>query len=135
MIFEAKLSNLHKMLKHIDKIANNVGFSDKDLHKIQLASEEALVNVISYAYPPNSQGRVDVKCEFRIKRYLTIIIKDNGLIFNPLDHCKVDVNAPLEKRKIGGLGIFFFLKAMDELEYHREGDFNFLKMTKRVSNK
>ena len=133
MIFDAKLKNLHKMMEFITDLATKVGFCEKDMHKIQLASEEALVNVISYAYPPLENGKVEILCTFKIGKHISITIKDKGLPFNPLEHCKVNVKASIEERKPGGLGIFFFLKAMDELEYQRKEGCNLLFMKKTLT--
>jgi len=47
----AKLENLESMLQFIRNGAEQQGFSGKEINKIQVAAEEALVNVISYAYP------------------------------------------------------------------------------------
>ena len=131
--FEAKLSNLQSMMELIQSSAELVGFDKKDMNKIQLASEEALVNVISYAYPKDAPGVVEITCIANVNKTLVITIQDQGLEFNPLEHQDVDTTAPLEERYIGGLGIFFFLQTMDRLDYSRNGNFNTLTMLKNFS--
>ncbi len=133
MRFKATLSNLHSMIAYIKKQALQVGFDEADVHKIQLASEEALVNIIHYAYPSSHKnGEIEVICYPQDGHSLQIVFKDQGIAFNPLDKGEVNIHAPIEQRRIGGLGIFFFLKVMDDLEYKRDGKWNILVMTKRV---
>ena len=48
--FQGELTNLTAMMKWIVDKVNQVGFPLSDSRKIQLAMEEALVNVIHYAY-------------------------------------------------------------------------------------
>lgn len=133
--FKATLANLRPMLLYIEEYALEVGFSPKDIHKIQLASEEVLVNVINYAYPEQkSPGDVEIACRVKKGESLVIVVKDKGVFFNPLKAEEVDINMPLEKRSIGGLGIFFFLKSMDKFRYSRDNDCNVLTITKYVSN-
>ena len=63
---------------------------------------------------------------------LTIDIIDDGLPFNPLtEGPSVDVNAPIEERRIGGLGIHLVRSMMDDLSYRRENGKNHLTLTKR----
>ena len=129
-IFKAKLSNLRSMLEYIEVMAKTLGFSNKDFHKIQLASEEVLVNIISYAYPRKSSGSIEINCNIQNGYGITIKIKDQGAAFNPLKVKTIDTTLSAEKRPVGGLGIFFFLNVMDEFNYERSGNCNILTMTK-----
>ena len=100
---------------------------EKLINKIQLASEEAIVNVISYAYP-EKKGMLWIDCEKKGQRF-EITVRDHGLPFNPID---VEVNPqldqPVQARKIGGLGIFLIRKAIDEVSYQRVDDENVLRL-------
>jgi len=60
---------------------------------------------------------------------LTIEMVDDGKPFDPLTDAPVpDVNAPMEERPIGGLGVFLVRKLMDELTYRREEGRNHLTL-------
>ncbi|MGH3056426.1 MAG: ATP-binding protein, partial [Gaiellaceae bacterium] len=43
------------------------------------------------------------------------------------------VDAPVEERPIGGLGIYLVRRVMDDLEYRRQQDKNVLVMRKTVA--
>jgi len=60
----------------------------------------------------------------------TVIFCDRGAPFNPLDHADPDTNAPLEERKVGGLGLLIVKKTMDTIYYSRENDVNRLEFSK-----
>ena len=64
---------------------------------------------------------------------LTILLKDAGVPFNPLEKEDPDVTLSAEDREIGGLGIFLCKKLMDHIEYKYEDGCNVLTMSKRVS--
>ena len=124
--FPAKLENLQKMQAFIRQEAEQCGFAAGELNKIQLAGEEALVNVINYAYP-GKEGGLEISCLAR-NGGMEIEISDSGISFNPLNLPEPDINMPLEQRKIGGLGIYMIRKLMDQVTYSRDGEYNKLKM-------
>lgn len=133
-IFAAHLDNLYEMLLFIRSQAESVGFDEIEISKIELASEEALVNIISYGYPAMA-GEINLLCTPHKKKGLKIVITDNGVPFNPLSNAKkYESDAPLESRSIGGYGVFFIMKIMDEVEYKRVDNSNVLTMIKNMSS-
>lgn len=100
---------------------------------IDLALEEHLANVFNYGFEPGGHPEVVVHIE-QNPNGLMVEISDNGKPFNPLEHPEPDVNLPLEKRPIGGLGIHLIRKFVDQLAYRREAGRNILTMCKRLGN-
>lgn len=128
--FSAHLDNLYDMLLFVRTEAEALGFDEIEISKIELAAEEALVNIISYGYPAES-GDIEITCEKANKNGLKITLKDDGIPFNPLTNSKkFEPDAPLEARSVGGYGVFFIMKIMDEVEYKRDSDRNILTMVK-----
>jgi serine/threonine-protein kinase RsbW len=136
MRFGAHLDNLPEMLHFIQEKAKSSGFVDAEIRKIELASEEALVNIISYAYSglnKNNSPLIEIDCEKNGTNRFEIVIKDRGIPFNPIDNeLHVDIDRPIEERRIGGLGIFLIRQLMDEVVYFREGEENVLRMVLRA---
>lgn len=135
-IFPAKIKYLRQILKFIADCKEVKNIPPDLLNKIILAVEEALVNVIHYGYP-NEDGMVELTCQrTAFKRGLTILIRDNGIPFNPI------IQGPLAKHKNppppsleengkkGGYGIYIFVGIMDHIEYKRLPDGNLLSLTK-----
>ena len=101
--------------------------------KIRLSIEEAVENVVRYAYD-GGLGWIEVGTELDPEGVmLTILLKDAGVPFNPLEKADPDVTLSAEDRQIGGLGIFLCKKLMDHIEYKYEDGCNILMMYKRVS--
>ena len=124
----AKLENLQKMFSFIKEASSRQGFPEELIDKIQLACEEALVNVISYAYP-SGEGDLSIYCENK-ENCIEIVISDSGIPFDPLSISDPDIFSPIEERKIGGLGIFMMKEIMDGVKYKRDETQNILTLTK-----
>ena len=88
-------------------------------------------NVISYAYRDDEDLDIEVKMESTGKR-LTVTIADDGVPFNPLSAGAPDIDAPLEEREIGGLGIHLVRNLMDDVSYHRRIDRNVMTLVKDI---
>ena len=96
---------------------------------LNLALEEAVANVISYAYPEGTDGLVTIDAHV-VKNTVTFIITDNGKAFDPTAKEDVDINAKMDERPIGGLGIHLIRTIMDTVNYERKVEQNILTMTK-----
>ena len=97
---------------------------------LNLALEEAVVNVIDYAYPEGTDGEVIVDAAVTEKA-ITFTITDNGKPFDPTSRGDVDINASVEDRPVGGLGIHLVRQIMDDVRYERRGGKNVLILTKK----
>jgi len=82
---------------------------------LETAVDEASTNVIKHAYGGRG-GFFEISCDTQGKD-IVISIKDRGKPFDPGSVPQPDVNADLENRKIGGLGIYIMKKMMDEVKY------------------
>lgn len=127
--YQACLSSLHEMLGFIKEYAQNMGYDQKKIAQIELAAEEALVNIIHYAYPSDKQGTILINCSVKKEQQLIITIKDDGIPFDPIADSKgVDIEAPLEERACGGYGIHIIRTVMDDVHYQREDGHNILTL-------
>lgn len=128
--FAATLDQLYEMLGFIREHSKQAGFNESVVSKIELACEEALVNIISYGYP-DYRGNIEIICQPSEDKGIKITIKDRGIPFNPLTVAqKFDLYAPLESRTYGGYGVFFILKLMDTVSYNRIDNCNVLTLIK-----
>lgn len=107
--------------------------SDEALRfKLRLSIEEAVENVVRYAYD-GGIGWLEVGTSLdHDSLVLTVELRDAGVPFNPLDLPDPDINLPAEERKVGGLGIFLCKKMMDDIHYCYTDGNNVLTMTKRI---
>jgi len=129
-VFAASLDHLHEMLVWIRNEADKVAFSHSELYKIELAAEEAIVNVIRHSYQ-GREGNVMISIQ-AFGDSIHIAIADSGDPFNPLAGMpKVHAHATLEERQAGGLGLLFIRKCLDEVSYERKNDQNILTLIKK----
>lgn len=121
------INELDRLEPFLEEFFQQNGLAMESLSKIDLALEEALANVIMYAYPEGTAG--DVTLSMKVEdNAICMEISDGGVPFNPLQQKEADLDVPLEKRKIGGLGIHLIKEIMDSVAYeYREGK-NLLKL-------
>jgi anti-sigma regulatory factor (Ser/Thr protein kinase) len=98
---------------------------------LRLALEEAVVNVIYYAYPVGEQGEILINADTNGKE-VRFTITDCGYPFDPTTVLKPDTTLDAQNRPIGGLGIFLSRKLMDSISYSRIGHKNVLFLTKNI---
>lgn len=98
---------------------------------LNLALEEAVTNVILYAYPEGTKGFVDIDTSITDNAMIFSIV-DSGKPFDPTAKEEPDINADIADRPVGGLGIHLVRKIMDEVRYERRAGKNVLILTKRI---
>ncbi|MBW1817235.1 MAG: ATP-binding protein [Deltaproteobacteria bacterium] len=125
----ARTENLEALIGFISRFAQKRGFSEKRTRQIELAAEEALVNVVKYAYPDQGNPDVEVRCETADGGRLHIHIIDSGVPFHSEDVMPPDLEAGISERKVGGLGLLLMEKMADAVHRRREGGRNILTLT------
>ena len=98
---------------------------------INLALEEAVTNVMLYAYPQDKSGKVLIEAE-KTDTQITFTISDSGIPFDPTQQPTVDTSLGVEERSIGGLGIHLVRQIMDQIQYRREENKNILTLIKKI---
>ena len=128
MELPAETANLPRLLEFAGERIRTEGFDEETAVKLELAVEEILANIISYAYP-GKKGAIELTVGENDMRGFVIEIGDSGIPFDPLSVPEADTRSPLEERKIGGLGIFFMRKVVDVAHYRYENGKNILTLT------
>ena len=99
--------------------------------EMNLALEEAVVNVMSYGYPEGTKGYVDISAQSD-SSCLKFVISDTGKPFDPTEKEDVDTSVSADQRAIGGLGIFLVKKMMDSIKYEYRDGHNILTLKKKL---
>lgn len=123
-IFPARIDVIPDVMNYVSAAAEKAALHPKRVMHIQLAVDEAMANICNYAYqiPP---GEVLVRIQYQEDRFIVEMI-DEGIPFDPLNVTEPDVQLDIEKREVGGLGIFLLRQLMQEVRYRREGTQNIL---------
>lgn len=124
----AIMESLHEVQGFVVLCAEKLGASPPLALKLELVLEEMVVNVISYAYVDENEGdagELEVVCseaEIHGERALRVDLKDWGTPFDPLKKGDPDLDAEMDDRPIGGLGIHMVKEMSDEIGYaHKDG--------------
>ena len=128
------ISEVPQLNDFIEAVAERLGIEPSTALQLQLAVEEAVVNVMDYAYPPDSVGEVSVATTSD-GQCLKIVITDSGIPFDPTEQEKADISLSAEERQIGGLGILLVNEIMDTVSYERKDGKNVLTLTKQLNDK
>ena len=102
--------------------------------QVKVAVEEAVVNVMKYAYPSGLHGDVIIEAASNDVR-LKFTIIDNGKPFDPTVQSEVDTSLSAKERKIGGLGIHIMRQNMDSINYERMDNLNVLTLRKKLTKR
>lgn len=125
------IRQIPRLTEYVEGVARQAGLDAASSLHVALALEEAVANVMRYAYPEGKKGQVQVEAEAE-DGLLRFVVSDQGVPFDPTAAPSVDVSAPLEKREVGGLGIHLVRQIMEEVRYRREGGWNRLTLTKKI---
>ena len=123
----AELSNFQKSFYEKMNLEKSLA------RQLRLAVEEAVVNVIEYAYPAGTEGNVEVTMMSDGHR-LKVMIVDAGVPFDPTIEKKADTTLSAEERRVGGLGIYLVRELMDSINYERVDGHNILTLKKELKN-
>ena len=118
----------------IGGICEDMHFDELTTTGVNLAVEEAVVNVMNYAYPKDTKGDVHLEVTAD-EEAITFTLRDYGKPFDPTATADVDVNSLIAKRSVGGLGIHLIRHYMDRVAYERTDGQNVLTMIKELKKK
>ena len=131
MKIEAKIESLPEILTFLHTKAQENGLKSLAIHQLEIALEEHIVNIIQHAYK-NEEKPIEVLFD-KVGTQFCITVTDFGPPFNVIEkEAHIDKSLPVQKRKMGGLGIVFIKKFTDYLEYRRIDDRNEVKMFKKI---
>ena len=103
------------------------------LNQIDLAVEEIFVNIAHYSGSEEAEIVLDYHIGGDGSGVLTVIFKDGGKPFNPLERADPDLTLSAEERSIGGLGIHLIRRYMDSINYERIDNKNILTLRKKIT--
>ena len=127
------VNTIPQLNEFLETFCEEAGIGMQTVMSLNLALEEAVVNVMDYAYPDGMAGSVNINAQTD-ESSVIFVITDNGIPFDPTAIKDVDTTLPLEERNIGGLGIFLTRHIMDHMSYERKNDRNILTLKKIINN-
>lgn len=126
-----QLDQLTLLASFTEEVCEELGLGADMVFNLNLVLEEALTNVIMYAFPEGGDHMIGLTA-LSEDGVLSFTIQDDGIAFDPTEAPEADVTLSAEERPIGGLGIFLIRQIMDEVTYERANDCNVLTMKKKL---
>jgi anti-sigma regulatory factor (Ser/Thr protein kinase) len=120
LVVPGALTSLSLIADFIKKMALAAGLEERAAYRLRLAVDEIATNIITHGYcEANLDGFLDLQATID-ENTLKIFIEDTARAFNPLKHATPNhFDLPLEKREIGGLGIYLAIQNVDGFSYER----------------
>jgi len=116
------------VIQTVEELAGDLGLCPRDQFVLNLVVDEIATNAVEHAYPDGEEQPIELRIRLDPERRLVIQLEDGGVAFNPLEQQPAALDAPIEEREIGGLGIHLVREKVDRMEYERRGDTNCLTL-------
>ena len=134
LTLENDIHQVPQLNSFVKTVSNQLNLDTSLMSQLTLAVEEAVVNVMSYAYPLGTKGDIIIEAKAS-EQWLKFIITDQGKAFDPTQAGNADTTLNAEDRPIGGLGILLVQQLMDSINYERIDGKNVLTLKKELQTK
>ena len=127
-----KVSEIEKLVLFVEELGEELNLPADLIFNLNLVLEEAVSNVILYAYPKDQTQEIYLS----VKKEGTMLffnLTDTGKEFDPTLMPEADITLSAEERQIGGLGIYLIRQIMNTIEYHRIEGKNVLILSKQLN--
>lgn len=131
LILQNEVAEISKLAIFIDELGEEFGLSPELVFNLNLVLEEAVSNVILYAYPKEEHQTISLIAKKKVNQ-LIFVLTDSGKEFDPTQAPDADITLSAEDRPIGGLGIFLIRQIMNTVEYQRIDGKNVLTLGKEL---
>ena len=130
--FAKNLSSLEGIFDFLAEFIDAQGVDERDAFALQVIVEELFTNMVKYS------GGVDHQVAIRLARsgsQIDLRLTDfDSDPFDPSDLGMVDVHAPIEDRRPGGLGIHIVKTMVEDLEYEMNERTLTISATRRLES-
>lgn len=131
IILANDISEISKLNQFVEEIGEEFSLSPAIVFNLTLVLEEAVVNVINYAYPKEEHESIYLSARLH-EGSIVLVLTDTGVEFDPTLAPEADITLSAEERPIGGLGIFLIRQIMNEVKYERIDGKNILTLEKKL---
>lgn len=131
IILKNDISEIGRLYSFIEDVGESYSLSQEVIFNLNLVLEEAVVNIISYAYPKEEHEQIYLSAKIQDDS-IVFVLTDTGKEFDPTASSDPDINLSAEDREIGGLGIFLIRQIMNEVKYERIDGKNILTLEKKL---
>lgn len=128
--FPADVNLLSAVRVFITTVLRETGCSEDVINDIELASDEAVTNVVEHAYQFDVRKNVDIELRAQPGQ-VTVVLRDQGQPFEMKAVPQVDLDQHIRERRNGGLGVYLMHTLMDSVQHTHDGGQNVLTLVKK----
>jgi anti-sigma regulatory factor (Ser/Thr protein kinase) len=127
VVLHGRLGELGRLAAETARFCREHSLGDDVQFELNLALEELFTNSVRHGGCAGMENAVHVRLQLHDDG-VRVEYSDRGMAFDPLSAPPPDLEAPLEERSAGGLGVHLMRQIMRDVEYRREGDWNRITM-------
>ena len=131
IILANDIAEISRLAQFVDEVGEEFSLAPDITFNLNLVLEEAVVNVINYAYPKEEHQHIYLSAKLH-EDSIVLVLTDTGKEFDPTMAPEADITLSAEDRPIGGLGIFLIRQIMNEVKYERIEGKNVLTLGKKL---
>ncbi len=131
IILANDISEISRLYEFTEEVGSEFSLSPEIVFNLNLVLEEAVVNVINYAYPKEEHQSIYLSARLQDDSII-LVLTDTGKEFDPTAAPEADITLSADDRPIGGLGIFLIRQIMNEVKYERIEGKNVLTLEKKL---
>ena len=132
IILTNDIAEVSRLATFIEEVGEAFSLTPDVIFNLNLVIEEAVVNIIHYAYPKEEHQYIYLSAHVH-EGSIVFVLTDTGKEFDPTLAPEADITLSADEREIGGLGIFLIRRIMQRVEYHRIDGNNILTMVKSIA--
>jgi serine/threonine-protein kinase RsbW len=122
-------SELNTLVKKLENFCLQLGLSTRCQCEVDLVLEELFTNIVSHGYADDDEHWIEITISHE-NGMLVMRIVDDGIPFNPVEFEATGLDAPLDERGVGGLGVHLARHFTEDVVYERRGNKNILTLKK-----
>ena len=123
-----RIADVEAVAEAVSDFCATHNLSNQLLVALGVSLDEALSNIIRYAYKDRNDHSILVRLDYE-SGSVAATVEDDGQPFNPLSVPALNLAAP---DRDCGFGIHFIKNLMDDVQYARKEGRNCLQMRKRI---
>lgn len=127
LVLNNDVTEIPQLADWLQEVGTEIGINKSKIFQMQLALEEAVSNVMRYAYPGEMKRKITILATDKGEDVM-FEIDDEGIPFDPTLTKNPDTTLSAEERPIGGLGILLVRQIMRQVEYQRVEGHNHLTL-------